>query len=420
VWRRIFTTDNLVFLVQKVDPYPDYPELSERQKAGLITESTSTERVDPITMEPLLESNAFSVSYVNSDPQLAQAVTEQLVQMFLDYSRATRTEQATGTSEFLELRAEDARTRILELDRLLADFRGRYSSALPETRARIQQSLERTERELDAFELQILVAEERERALDLQLQQINPNLFDPAGDWRAELAAMRAELAEARQRYTENHPDVRRLTRAIEAMSARTDLEPEFAGAPDNPEYIAVASQLDTVRQQLGILRANAARSRLQIAEYESGLEIAPEVEREYSQLTRDYGFAQERLKEIEDSLAEARLAQVLETEQRGLRYSLIRPPDRPSRPSSPNRLGIILLGIVLGGAVSVGLAALRESADPTVRSARDLLEITDIAPLGAVPVILNGIDKRRRAIAWALGLATAFAGLAFVGSALS
>ena len=102
VRRRVLTTDNLRTLVMELDPYPDRGDLSISGKAQLISEDTLIERVDPITLEPLTESNAFSIHYVNPDPDMARAVTERLADMFLAHNRLTRTEQATATKEYFE------------------------------------------------------------------------------------------------------------------------------------------------------------------------------------------------------------------------------------------------------------------------------------------------------------------------------
>jgi protein tyrosine kinase modulator len=420
VWRRIFTNENLTNLVETLDPYPDLVDVPANEKARILAADTETERVDPITMEPALESTAFAVSYLNPDPQMARAVTSQLVDMFLDYTRVTRTEQATETHDFLKIRADEARKRLGELDSEIAEFKAEFGDALPDARQRNQQSLDRAERDLDNIELQIVVAQERKRALELQLSQTNPNLFDPAGDWRAELVQAQADLAEARRRYSESHPDVRRLVNVIAQLSARAQESVNATTEPDNPEYIQLANQLNSVDSELRIHQGNAARLRTQLANFERSLAIAPDVELKYSELTRDYEQARAELRDAQADLSEAALAQVLESQQRGIRYSLIRAPSWPSTPDSPNRIGIILLGIVLGGGLAVGLAALVESSDPTVRSARDLSEITDIKPLGAVPRLLNGADKRKRMAAWAAATAISVAAIAFVGSAIS
>jgi polysaccharide chain length determinant protein (PEP-CTERM system associated) len=421
VSRRVLDTSNLVGLAEEIDPYPDQPELDAIAKASLISQNASTERVDPVTFEPLPESNAFSIHYLNEDPDIARAVTGRLAQMFLDYTHETRTQQATDTHAFLQEQSRDARERIQELETELAEFKTRYGDAIPETQSRNQQALDRAERELDTLEQQILLANDRKRTLELQLSTINPNLFDPDGEWRAELTALRTELAIAQQRYTPDHPDVRRLRRAIESLSVRVE-QSQFGAppVPDNPEYIQLASLLATANGELAARETSAARAREQIAAYEHSLRIAPEVEREYARLLRDYEIAKERVSGISQRLAEAALGQVLESEARGDRLSIIRGPSRPGSPFSPNRLGIILMGMVLGAGLAGGLAAIRESADPTIRSARDLSEITDIKPLAAVPFMLNGADRRKRVLAWGIASVIAAVALTFVGTAIS
>ena len=99
---------------------------------------------------------------------------------------------------------------------------------------------------------------------------------------------------------------------------------------------------------------------------------------------------------------------------------TLIRSPFAPRNPYSPNRLGIVLLGIVLGGGLAIGFAALMESIDPTIRSVRDLEEITDIKHLAAIPFIPNQFDRRKRIIGWGAASAIVVVAVVFVGSAIS
>jgi hypothetical protein len=73
----------------------------------------------------------------------------------------------------------------------------------------------------------------------------------------------------------------------------------------------------------------------------------------------------------------------------------------------------------VLGGGLGIGLAAIRDSSDPTIRSVRDLAEITDIKPLAAVPLMLNRADRRRRLMAWAGALVVAVIAVSVVASAV-
>ncbi len=368
-------------------------------------------------LDLLMNSSAFSIHYYNPNAEIVADTANRLVELFLAYNRATRTERASETYRFLQAQSREVEQRVELLEQRLADFKTEYGDAIPEAQARNLGALDRTVRDLDALQNQMRVAEERKALLELQLAVVSPNLFGDVGGWQAELAQLRAELAEAQQRYTEDHPDVRRLRRSIAALSERAAVTPESQRqTPDNPEYLRLVSQLETAEEELGALRASAYRAREQIEAYERRLVMAPDVERDYRQLSREHDIAQNQFRDIQNKLGEAALAQTLETEDQGEQFTLIRAPSQPTTPDSPNRVGIILLGFVLGAALSAGVIAFQESVDPSIRGARDLSEITDIKPIGAVPFMLNRADHRRRQLAWSTAVAVVAIAVTLVG----
>lgn len=402
VRRRVLTNSTLKELVREVDPYPDRPDLTADDKADLISENTEIERVDPVTLKTLDESTAFSIHYHNPDPQRARDVADELVDMFLTYNQRTRTERASETFEFLNVRSRELGESIREMEQRLAKFKGQYGDALPEAQGRNLASLDQTQRDLDGVMRQLRMAQEQESILQLQLRQISPSMSAPVGDWRMELAKLKAELAAAEQRYTEDHPDVRRLRRAIADLAAAgSSTESAATGSPDNPDYLRVKSQLDATQREIAALSASASRARGQIARYSGQIRMAPNVEREYAQLSREYAIGQDQFRDIQEKLRDASIARALESQQRGERFALIRSPSVPGSPHSPNRLGIILLGLVLSIGISAGLVAFVESADPTVRGSRDVRALTSLPLISAVPIMRTSRDQRVRTLAW-------------------
>jgi uncharacterized protein involved in exopolysaccharide biosynthesis len=134
-----------------------------------------------------------------------------------------------------------------------------------------------------------------------------------------------------------------------------------------------------------------------ELATFERSIATAPTVETEYVQLVRGYENAQNRYQDLQGKIKSASLAEQLETEAKGERYVKIREPFPPATPHSPNRLGIILAALVLGGGLIVLFAVLRDAADPTVRSRIDLDEVFAGDPVGTIPVIATEADQRRR-----------------------
>ena len=104
--------------------------------------------MDPITLEVLQESNAFSIHYQNADPERARQMAQQIADLFLGYNRQTRNERAEATYNFLLAQSRDVEKRMAEVDERIAQFKARHGAALPEAQVRNQAAAERASRDL--------------------------------------------------------------------------------------------------------------------------------------------------------------------------------------------------------------------------------------------------------------------------------
>jgi polysaccharide biosynthesis transport protein len=386
--------------VQQIDPYPDLRTLTVADKAQRLLEDTSLEKVDPVTMKPQAESNAFSLHYNNPSPVLAKAVDERLGQLFLTYNQQLRTEAAGDTAGFLQKQSEMLAQQMREVDAALAVLKSKYGNALPEFLQRNTSTAEDTQRQLDALQQQILVAQEKESLLSVQLSQMSPNLITQSGDL-TDIATVRAKLTEAEQRYTPDHPEVRRLRRALETLMAQgagTVGGPVTQGS-NNPQYQMTAAQLQAAKNELANLQnqANATRGKLQ--QYRDVLQRTPAAEKEFSEVLRRKEVLQNQYQRAQDRLQNANLATTFERQQGGERFTLLRAPVVPRSPVYPNRLGLILIGLVFGAALTGIAIAIAESMDKKVRIARDMPILDDVPVLANIPFISNKRDRRRRAL---------------------
>jgi len=405
---RVMTLDTLKHLVEEFDPYPENTS-SVIAKAQRVLESTTLEKVDPVSMKPVSdESNAFSLHYINPDRERAAAVAQRLAQLFLTYYQRTRTESAHDAAVFLQQQAEVVVGQMREVEDELAKLKGVQGDALPELREQNQGALERTERELDALQQEILTAEAKESQLSEELGQTSPNLMTHAGEF-SDVATVRANLAEAEQRYTPDHPEVKRLKQALQTLMAQNSAAPSKGGistTADNPQYVMTATELESARRELSALRAQEVRYKEKLNSYEELLRRTPSVERTYSEIMRRRQSLQTDYQQIQDKLQNAQVAQNFEAEQRGERFVMLRAPSPPRSPVYPNRIGLISMGLLLGLGIAAVIVAIVETIDSRIRDAYDIPQITDAPLLASIPRIRNPSDRmRRRLLYGTLGL---------------
>jgi len=98
-----------------------------------------------------------------------------------------------------------------------------------------------------------------------------------------------------------------------------------------------------------------------------------------------------ERARDVANSVA-AQFAKVVRdlerpaADQRSpVSVTVVRPADLPSSPVSPRRTINLALGLLLGLAVGVGIAVLRETLDSSVKNSGDLQELTGSSALGVI-----------------------------------
>ena len=238
------------------------------------------------------------------------------------------------------------------------------------------------------------------------------------GDLRRRLESAQSALAEAVGRYGPEHPDRVRLQHEVDSLQAQLAAAPVATAEPsklapkeaDNPAYVQIQAQLSATVSDLAALDEQVAKLRAHANEYERNVSLAPQVEQEYRELTRDYDNTRLKYQEVSSKQSEAKTAQNLEADRKGERFTLIDPPLPPEEPVSPNRKLIFVLGVFLSGGLAAGVLWLLEKMDSSVRSRLDLLTLTGVPPLALVPHIETDGERRagRRRMRLAVGSAMA------------
>jgi polysaccharide biosynthesis transport protein len=410
---RVMVPDAMRELVRQVDPYPNQPDWSLDKKAQEVIANTVMERVDPVTFESLLKSSAFSLHYDNPNPRMAAVIAQRLSDLFLSYHQHQRVEAATAAAKLIEDRANALSQELQGIDDQFARLRMQHGGTLPDSSDRGEEARYRAARDLDEQEKELRTAQQQESLLSIQLASMSPNLLATQGlamqggqpsaqSGMTDLATVKALLADAELRYTPDHPDVKRLKRALAVLQAQQGTRPGgVAQEADNPEYRRISSELASARSEVKALQVSTARARSQLDQYTANSNPSAALERQVADLERRRTSLQTQFQEVQSKLKGAQLGQTVEADGHAEHFSLIRAPIVATTPYSPNRVGVILLGLIVGFGLAAVAVSAAESADATVRGARDIVGFESIPFLASVSEILRPQDVRRRRLIW-------------------
>lgn len=395
--QRIMSFPRLMEIIQRLNLYAEMKdrltseEIVEQMRKDTELKPVSTEMIDRRTGRPSAATIAFTLSYQGKNPEKVLEVTNVLTSLFLEENLRARTRQAAETTDFLEAETERVKQELSEIEARIAAFKRTHIHALPELMQMNLQTLANLERAIETANGQLRTQRERESYLQAQLAGVRPYLEkEDEISSKKRLEELNVQLVALRQRFSDEHPDVKKVHAEI------ADLEKRLAniqgrggrGEPDNPPWITLSSQLAAVRAEIQGLLRHIDKLKIEANDYRGRIAATPKVEEEYNGLLAVRTTTQAKVSDLMRKLMEARVSHGLEKEQRGERFILVDPPRLPEKPFKPNRLAIVFIAVVFGVAAGVGFAALREYYDDSVHSAEQLAAATRYPVLAVIPRI--------------------------------
>jgi polysaccharide chain length determinant protein (PEP-CTERM system associated) len=406
-----------------IEEFKLYPELRDVAIMEDIVGRMRSEIVPEI-----VRGDAFRISYVYGDPRTAMRVVERLASLFIEENLRDREVLAEGTNQFLEAQLEDARTRLIDQERKLADYRLRHGTEMPDHLESNLQAQHNAEMQIQALLNALTVDRDRRRVLERQIAELSsPQLGEepivvarPQPEGTAptaveQLAAAKANLADLLLRLTPEHPDVIRSRRLISELEVKAGAElptppgetPRVTSPVERLRLNRLAelrTDLENLNRDIARKEDQEARLRTTVATYQERVQAVPLRETELAELTRDYNTINQLYQSLLQRHESAKISANLERRQQGEQFKVIEPAHLPERPYSPNRKRLNAIGAALGLALGLGLAALLEYFDTSMRNEEDVLIALALPVLALVPHV-DGIEdvlkRRRRFLMW-------------------
>ncbi|HEY1500121.1 MAG TPA: hypothetical protein VGF88_11135 [Acidobacteriaceae bacterium] len=355
---------------------------------------------------------AFRIDYSARDPRVAQRVTGQLAELFINENTQTLLQQSGDTTKFLEGELQKAAADLADMDARKKAFESSHLGALPSQVASNLQILTGLQAQLQN-EQDALNNATQQRALHQTLiEQLRTNPAPPQRSEQdpngvqaidAQLAKLREQLTDLQSRYTDSYPDVVKA----KAQIAQTERQRQAAVAAEKAKGVSASTndamamaqlqgQLESDQVEIQNRKQATASLQARISEYEARINAEPSSEQQLADLTLGYNQSKANYDDLLKKKQDSQMATSMEQNLQGERFKILDAPSLPGKPDTPNRLKFCLAGLLLGlvlGSISV---VSFEFSDDRVYSEAEIKDLLPVAIICEIPQVINPVDERR------------------------
>lgn len=390
--KRVNTEENLWSMIEKHDLYSDLRAakagklaILDQFKSNILKETSSVEVVNPKTGRVSEVTLSFQVSYDSPDPKTAQAVANELAELYIAENAAARTSEAKAVVEFLSNEVGQLEEQLSVVESNLAEYKQLNPLALPEQVEVNRRYLERAETDLKVLNNEIQTLQNRRRELQAEKAISSPGTVALA----QQLREKQGELAQKKLRYSDFHPDVKKVRSEMAAIQAQIDAGQTVSfdsGGVDRTRLITINSRLDANQDQLRNQVANREELVAKIDLYEARLLEAPKVEVAFQDMLRERANLTQAFQQVKRKELEARMSVQLEIDEKSDSLKLVESAYLPESPISPNRAALIMLGFTLSLGAGIGTMVLADKLDGAVHGVQGVQQLLGAPPLAVIP----------------------------------
>lgn len=439
--QEILSRDRLYELIERFDLYPDL-----RRRAGpeeVLVQARNDIVVQPAGPEQVsgrTKTVSFTLSYTGDARDTVADVTNAVAAFYVQQNQQMRSDEAIRTTQFLREQLADAKRELDRHEAAMREYTTRYTGELPQQVGVNLATLERLNTQLRLNgEQQIRIIEQRDKLFDglrdpsviARAASGDPDVTPQTLERIRQIEEMRQKLSAVEVQFTARHPDVVRLREQLAAMEReheeaeaaekrKREAAEAAARAATGPDPAAPSPQLrrrtlESLDAELEKLRQEEAGIRRTIGAFEQRLESSPQRQQEYALITRDYAAAKDQYDSLFKRFDEAQLTESLEADRAGERFRVLEPALPPEGPAAPNRMRLLILGLLLALAAAGAAVLLREQLDTAFHSIDDVRAFTTVPVLVSIPPIGSPTLGRRLKVVFAM--ASTVAAIALVAT---
>ena len=313
----------------------------------------------------------ISIEYEADDPDLAARMANAFANAFIETNIELRVDQARQYSRWFAEQSQLLRENLEKSQARLSAFQQEKGIVARDERLDSEMSrLQELSTRLTAVQAlnAEVVGKQRSGGTGESLPEVALNPL--ISTLRADIVRQEAKLQELASVLGRNHPQYQRAEAELDTLKQRLDIETR-----------KIVSGLSAIR---AVGKGSEAELRATIAAQEKKVLMMKGGRDQLAVLQRDVDAAQTAYDAVNKRFAQI----TLESQANHTNASVLTSAFPPIAPSSPDRIRIMLVALILGIALGCGAAVGLEMLDRRVRSVDDVMEMLQLPVLGAIPYV--------------------------------
>lgn len=345
--------------------------------------------VVPPQGETFEDTAAFHINFEDRFPHRAARFAKSIADAYVDTFRSLAKEKTKYSYDFFKEQTQELYDKMITKERALRDFERNQALYLIEIL-----NLGSGQAANDETGAQVLLTQTTAKYHDLQEQ----------------LAGLRVAIQKTEQQMRSNRipvvmADMEVSGRAITVFKRKVaqlqiqlnEMRPRFRERFELMSQVQKELNLNiaSLKRELGLtvkakaIEAQAIEAKLAeldkvISDLKERVRVTAAERATYEQLQNDYNLAKDAYVSANNQLEQARLAKALNREKGTI--TLVDEPIVPDSPDRPNRVLIVILGLVAGVLLGVAAALTTDFFDHSVRTYEGIERHLDITILGTLP----------------------------------
>jgi uncharacterized protein involved in exopolysaccharide biosynthesis len=341
-----------------------------------------------ISVETDEDTLLLKVGAFDWDPVVARDLANAVADAAIDYDVEVRESEARKSLTWMSEQLNELRENVVESEKKFAEFKKEeriYSMEdmqTRETRNIASFSASYLEGERQRLQIEARMKELRKlKDLSKSDQRLNPDFIDDSllGALYGDIVRTEIQLTSLKEVYRERHPVVVDAKSRLELTKMKFDEE--------------LGKAIQNLEAQRSVLLEQGRSLQDTLRRYESDAIETTEREPEYDVIRREVETNKQLYNLLVEKFKETDIIQGL----RRPRYRIIRPAITPRAPSGRSLSYYVMVGVLVGSAVGVGLAAVLEFMDRAFKTKDEVSRYLDIPILALIPQVNgqgDGIDR--------------------------